>query len=268
MDDNIGEKLDLLYHRYNSREFVDPDPLVYLYDYPEVRDREVVGLIASSLAFGGVKQIMRSVERVLRRMGGSPADYILSENPAEIEGSLNGFKHRWITCVEVSGLIHGIRKVIERHGSVEKCLVTRLDDAGGDMSSALSLFVSDLETDSLRPGFLPDSNRGSACKRLNLYLRWMVRHDDVDPGGWDDVPASKLIVPLDTHMYRLAQLMGFTDRKQKDLRTAIEITRAFARFSPDDPVKYDFALTRLGIRCDDDRDFFVGELTQEGAFCD
>ncbi|MCK4410112.1 MAG: DUF2400 family protein, partial [Candidatus Eisenbacteria sp.] len=97
---------------------------------------------------------------------------------------------------------------------------------------------------------LPDPARGSACKRLHLFLRWMVRSDDVDPGGWDAVPASKLIVPLDTHMHRFSLLLGLTDRKQANGRTALEITRAFRSFSPDDPVKYDFSLTRLGIRDD------------------
>ena len=108
-----------------------------------------------------------------------------------------------------------------------------------------------------KSSLLPDPSRGSAVKRLNLYLRWMVRKDDVDPGGWEDVPASKLIVPLDTHMYHFGQCYGFTCRKSADLKTAIEITRGFRQLNPEDPVKYDFAITRFGIRnelCWDDLD--------------
>ena len=100
------------------------------------------------------------------------------------------------------------------------------------------------------PFLLPFPEKGSACKRLNLFLRWMVRKDRVDPGGWDGVPASKLIVPLDTHMYGITRGLGFTERKSADLRTAIEATAAFRKIAPRDPVRYDFALTRPGIRRD------------------
>ncbi|MBW2545477.1 MAG: TIGR02757 family protein, partial [Deltaproteobacteria bacterium] len=97
---------------------------------------------------------------------------------------------------------------------------------------------------------VPLPAKGSACKRLNLFLRWMVRRDDVDPGGWDDIPPSKLVIPLDTHMHRICLAFGFTKRKQADMKTALEITDSFRAIVPDDPVRYDFALTRLGIRKD------------------
>ena len=104
---------------------------------------------------------------------------------------------------------------------------------------------------------LPCPSRGSACKRLNLYMRWMVRRDDIDLGGWDRVPASKLVVPLDTHMHRIALAFGATRRKQANLRTALELTAAFRAIAPDDPVRYDFALTRFGIRSDMDVEAFL-----------
>ncbi len=94
---------------------------------------------------------------------------------------------------------------------------------------------------------LPSPGKGSACKRLNLFLRWMVRSDDVDPGGWSGVDAGKLIVPLDTHMHRMGLEVGLTRRKQADMQAALEVTRAFRTIAPEDPVRYDFALTRLGI---------------------
>ncbi|MFC1474950.1 TIGR02757 family protein, partial [bacterium] len=109
-------------------------------------------------------------------------------------------------------------------------------------------FVDEIMRGGNRSCYLtPAPRRGSACKRMNLFLRWMVRRDDVDPGPWTDVPASKLVVPLDTHMHRISSGMGLTSRKQADLKTAIEITDAFRAISPEDPVRYDFALTRLGI---------------------
>jgi len=249
----MGNYLDSLYDRYNHRRYVDPDPLLFLYDYPDVRDREVAAMVASSLAFGGVKQIMRSVSEVLDVVGERPADYLVSGGHLEAAASLRGFKHRWISGKEVAALLDGIRRLLQKHGSIENCFHRNLKDRGGDMVAALSGFVSEIGSDRMRKGFLPDSCRGSACKRLNLFLRWMVRKDGVDPGGWKKIQPARLIIPLDVHMYRLSCLLGFTSRSQKGMKTALEITRAFSEFSPDDPVKYDFALTRLGIRCDQDR---------------
>jgi uncharacterized protein (TIGR02757 family) len=104
---------------------------------------------------------------------------------------------------------------------------------------------------------LADPRDKSACKRLNLYLRWMVRRDDVDPGGWEGVRPAQLVVPLDVHMHRIGRALGLTQRQQADCRTALEVTEAFRKISPEDPVKYDFALTRLGIRDDTNLDAFL-----------
>jgi len=125
---------------------------------------------------------------------------------------------------------------------------------------ALRKLVSQLHagSDRRRNSLLPSVCSGGACKRLHLYLRWMVRRDKVDPGGWDGVPAGKLIVPVDTHMHRIALAMGWTRRRRADLRAALEITRAFRAIAPADPVRYDFALTRLGIRQDTDMAAFLG----------
>lgn len=117
---------------------------------------------------------------------------------------------------------------------------------------ALDAFVTELTAvfEGKPVSLLPAPAKGSACKRLNLYLRWMVRKDNVDPGGWDGIPASRLVVPLDVHMHRISSSLGLTARKAADIKTAIEITRAFRKISPEDPVRYDFCLTRLGIRDD------------------
>ena len=117
------------------------------------------------------------------------------------------------------------------------------------MLPALSAFADALiaAADGGCPSLVPHPAKGSACKRLHLYLRWMVRRDAVDPGGWNGVPTAKLIVPLDTHMHRIGLGLGLTARRQADMRTALEVTRGFARHAPHDPVRYDFALTRLPI---------------------
>ncbi len=137
------------------------------------------------------------------------------------------------------------------HGSLEALFAAGMKRSHDTVLPGLEMFVEKLRRAAggtgACPSLLSSPADGSACKRLNLYLRWMVRSDKVDPGPWRRVPRSKLVVPLDTHMFRIARALGLTRRRQANLATAIEITRAFARHSPRDPVRYDFCLTRLGI---------------------
>ena len=254
--------LEKLYGRYDGKEYVDPDPLVFLYDYPDVGDREIAGLIASSLAFGGVKQIMASVGKVLSPMDGSPREFVMNTGEKKWSKLYEGFKHRWATAGDVVQMLSGIRTMIDKYGSLENGFAAGMEVNDEDVIPAMTRFASEIVCVGSGAGvcLIPDPCRKSACKRLNLFLRWMVRSDNVDPGGWDRVPASKLIIPLDTHMYRFASLLGMTDRKQANLATAREITAEFAMMSPDDPVRYDFALTRLGIRRDDDRGELMSKL--------
>ena len=248
--------LERLYAQYNRRELVHPDPLEFLYQYNDLRDREVVGIIASSLAYGRVAQILKSVSAVLGRMP-SPAEFLRQATRRSLREAFVDFSHRFTTGEELSALLCGVKQVIEEHGSLHACFTRGLLGTAETIVPALSSFVDELVAGGQHSSLLPCPTRGSACKRLNLFLRWMVRKDDVDPGGWDDVPASKLIVPLDTHMHRICRTLGLTSRGAADMRTAMEVTEAFRRFDPDDPVRYDFALTRLGIRQDADLGAFL-----------
>lgn len=254
------EKLEGLFSRYQHRQFIHPDPLEFLYLYPEKKDREIVGLIASSLAYGRVAQILKSVSAVLERMGPSPSDFVLSSTDNELQKTFAGFKHRFTTEKDIVNLLRGIRTVCGHYGSLYNCLMEAHRDPQETVYEALCFLVDELRKSTGRTSnsLLPVPERGSACKRLHLFLRWMVRKDDVDPGGWQDVSPSKLIVPLDIHMHRTCSLLGMTARKQGDLKTAMEITRAFRHLAPEDPVKYDFVLTRLGIRKDCDPEELFG----------
>lgn len=254
------KKLEQLFSLYQGRQWVHPDPLEFLYLYPEKRDREIVGFIASSLAYGRVAQILKSVSAVLEKMGTSPCDFVLSSTDAGLEKTFAGFKHRFTTAEDLIHLLRGARAVCKHFGSFYNCFMEAYQDQQDSVHEALCFLVDELrKTDSRTSNsLLPLPERGSACKRLHLFLRWMVREDDVDPGGWQDVSPSKLIVPLDVHMHRTCSLMGMTTRKQGDLKTAMEITRAFRFLSPEDPVKYDFVLTRLGIRKDCDSEELFG----------
>jgi uncharacterized protein (TIGR02757 family) len=251
------ERLEALYSEYNRRSYVHPDPVEFLYDFHDPLDVEVVGFIASSLAYGNVKQILRSVSLVVSRMGPCPSAFLLNSPFDRIEESFSNFKHRFTTGQELARLLWGVRRVIKSHGSLQKCFMSGLHPKDHTVIPALSAFVESILPEGC-DFLIPAPGKGSACKRLNLFLRWMVRCDEVDPGGWESVSPSKLIVPLDTHMHRIAMALGFTERKQANLRTAIEITEAFRRVSPRDPVRYDFVLTRFGIRKD---------LDQTALFC-
>ncbi len=248
----LKNKLEFIWKTYNRRALVTPDPLQFLYLYPDVRDREVVALIAASLAYGRVDQILKAVRRVLTPMGNHPRDYVRLSGETEMEREFELFKYRFATGAHVAGLLAGIREVIGRYGSLEACFALGLSHGDISVLPALSFFTRQIRGDR-NPGHLvADPAKGSACKRSCLFLRWMVRNDAVDPGGWAGVPASRLIVPLDTHMHSAGRMLGFTHRKQADMKTALEITRGFARICPGDPVKYDFSLTRFGIHPDMD----------------
>jgi len=247
-------RLEFLYHRYNQREFVHPDPLQFLYHYEGLGDREIAAFVASSLAYGRVAQILKSVSCVLERMTPSPSIFLKGTSIEGIQRTFSGFKHRFTTAEKLCAMLVGIKQILERHGSLGVCFAAGLNDDDETILPALCAFTKELtrHTGGRLDHLVPLPVRGSACKRLNLFLRWMVRQDEVDPGGWEDVPPSKLIVPVDTHMHRICLLLGLTTRKQANMATALEVTEGFRALAPEDPVRYDFSLTRLGIRRDAD----------------
>ena len=250
--------LEDLYTAYNRREFVHPDPLEFLYDYEKPRDREIVALIASSLAYGRVRQILKSVSAVLAWIG-SPSTFLHRATAESIHRDFADFRHRFTTGSEMAALFVGMKDVVKRYGSLKSCFLNGMNETDESVLPALSRFVDELAPagDIEKNSLLPRPERGSSCKRLNLFLRWMVRRDDVDPGGWDEVGTARLIVPIDTHMHRVGRALSFTTRKQADMRAALEITEAFRSIVPEDPVRYDFVLTRLGIRAELDMAGFV-----------
>ena len=244
------QKLENLYEKYNRREFVSPDPLQFLYEYDTPADREIVALISASLAYGRVAQILKSIQKILTPMEDSPAAFIRENSRCEFRRLFASFKHRFTTGEDIANLLAGIKTIIEEYGSLEECFVSGYSENDTSVIPALQVFTENIcrYFNGQMSYLMPAPSRGSACKRPMLFLRWMVRNDAVDPGGWGRIPASKLIIPLDTHMHKISTRFGLTSRKSADLKSAIEITEAFASVNPADPVKYDFALTRFGIR--------------------
>jgi len=244
-----AQVLEKLYRRYNRRELVSPDPLEYVYLYTNPADQEVVALLASCLAYGRVVQIRRSIERVLGVLGPEPGRVVLGLAPGELPNGLEDFRHRFCGPGHLGSLLVSAGAAIRRYGSLGECFSDCWRRQGKQMPAALGDFAARLQQ--LDGGgcghLLPNASRGSACKRLNLLLRWMVRQDRVDLGLWKHIPASALLIPLDTHMHRISLDLKLTRRRQADLKTAVEVTEKFAAIQPQDPVKYDFTLTRPGI---------------------
>ncbi|NIA09143.1 MAG: TIGR02757 family protein [Nitrospiraceae bacterium] len=256
----LRERFEQVYARYNKASFIHPDPLEFLYRYPDPLDREIVALLASSLAYGRVKQILKAVSSVLARMP-SPSRFLEKASTAELLDTFEDFRYRFTSGQDMVRLLSGATRALDEFGSLEACFCAGFCPGDDTVIPALSRFVVRVYPSSRGKSsfLLPDPRNGSACKRAFLFLRWMVRKDLVDPGGWRCITPSKLLIPLDTHMFHISRELGFTDRKQADLKSALEITRHFREISPRDPVKYDFVITRFGIRPDMDPSMLMSD---------
>jgi uncharacterized protein (TIGR02757 family) len=254
--EQLRDVLEKLYTKYNHPEFIPPDPLQFLYKYSNPADREVVGLLSAELAYGRVEQIEKSLNDLFGRMGTSPYAFVRNFGEAERE-SLSSFRHRFTSGQDISDLLLILREVLEEKGCIENHFLLGYKDTEQNIIPALSKFCESLLNRYIkrRNGvvpkglqyLLPNPEGGSACKRLNLFLRWMVRKDEVDAGLWSSIDRAKLIVPVDVHMARLCRILRLYERKTVSLATAVKITESFAEIEPTDPVKYDFALSRIGI---------------------
>ncbi len=153
----LKKALEDLYKRYDRKKYVDPDPLVFLYDYPDIRDREIAGLISSSLAFGGVRQIMASVGKVLSPMGASPREFVMNTNVKRLSKIYEGFKHRWATSDDIVQMLDGVRTMTEKYGSLEKGFTAGMDEDDEDVIPAMTRFASRDSLRRQRRGRLPDT---------------------------------------------------------------------------------------------------------------
>ena len=245
--DWIADRCRALYERYNRPEYIDPDPLAIVRRYAEPGEREIVALLAASLSLGRVDLILRAIEELLRRLPNPVTDLVTLSN-TEIEERCRGYSYRFFGERHLLNLLIGLRQLLRRYGGLESAFVHSAGKEG--VQEGLRHFVEELL--GFAPGptsiLLSRPEAGSASKRLHLFLRWMVREDAVDPGGWRSLSASELLVPVDTHMLRVSRALGITDRKQADIRTSREITAFFRGIEAEDPVRYDFVLTRFGIR--------------------
>jgi len=256
----LRRRLDVLYLHYDHR-FVDPDPLQFVRAQEADEDREVVGLIAAALAYGNVKQIKRSIQAALDALGPRPARALRRLDPRRAARTLERFRHRFNDGRDVASLFFLLRQMLEGAGSVQGFFAAGVDPGAAHVGPALASFCARalaLDTAGLygrgplpaQAGvrfFFPSPVDGSACKRLNLYLRWMVRRAGVDLGLWTGVDPAALVIPLDAHIITLGRRLGLTRYRSPGWAMALDITKSLRRLDPRDPVKYDFALHRMGL---------------------
>jgi uncharacterized protein (TIGR02757 family) len=255
----LGPELDRLRAGFDFAAHRATDPVDFVHRYEGADDREVAGLVAALLAFGNVKAIRRSVARVLAILDPSPATKLASMRRVTLERGLDGFVHRVWRGEHVARLLWNARGLRAREGSLGAAFEARLAEHE-DLRDALAAFADALRgprPDRSMAHLVPDPRAGSACKRLLLYLRWMVRPaDGVDLGVWTGVDPAVLVIPVDTHVHRIGRNLDLTRRDAASWTTAEEITDALRALDPKDPVKYDFALCHLGVsrQCPSRRD--------------
>jgi uncharacterized protein (TIGR02757 family) len=254
----LKSTLDALYDGFNVADSA-TDPIQIVRRYRRDDDREIVGFIAAALAFGRVTSVLQSIERVLAVMGPEPAAYVRRFDPRRDGPSFAGIVHRWTREADIVALLWLLHQMLDRSGSVEGFFLDGDDPASDDVAEALDSFSTralalDLRSAygrvPARPGvcyFFPRPSAGSGCKRLNLFLRWMVRRDGVDLGVWRRVSPTRLIVPLDTHVIRVGRCLRLTTYTSPGWRMARDITASLRRLDPTDPVRYDFSLCHLGM---------------------
>jgi len=271
---DLGTFLESAYAELARPELIDPDPLSVVRRYSDAADREVAGLVAACLALGSAPLIVRAARSVLAPLGAHPALSLASASDRDLQKDLSGFRYRFFDGQDMAALLSAIRNARVHAGSLEELFLAGDDPRESTIIPAADHFVANLEKlagldleaagnrlseqPPWRDNLLPRPSRGSACKRLFLFFRWMVRRDAVDPGGWTRVSPARLIVPIDTHMGAACRRLGLLKRRAMDLRAAVEATESFRVFCPDDPTRYDFALTRPGIHpCLDAESYFA-----------
>jgi uncharacterized protein (TIGR02757 family) len=247
----VKPALEKLIAGTNARERMRGDPIELPHRYSNEQDIEVAALLSAALAYGRVDLFKPRLTRLLEQLGPHPAKVAREKSLQALIGKCTPFEYRMTGALEVAQLLHGAGAMQRAHGSLGAAFEKHFVQTG-ELRAALGLFVDELTG----PGasrrlkhLLPHPGRNSACKRLNLFLRWMIRGPDgVDFGLWRDcVPASALVIPLDTHVHRIGRFIGLTRRADLSWRTAEEVTSRLRSLDASDPVRYDFALSHLGI---------------------
>ena len=248
--DEIKALLDQKLLEFNRPGFIAADPVCIPHRYTRKEDIEIAGLLSATVAWGRRDLIVRAGERMMTLLWDAPYDFVIGANAKEMK-ALDGFVYRTFQGPDLNGMVLGLRRIYAELGGLEQMM--RLSSGATDTQEGILRYRSAMLA---TPGFMPrtakhiaDPSAGSSAKRLNMYLRWMVRKDGagVDFGIWNSLRPDQLICPLDLHTGNVGRKLGLLTRKQNDWRAALELTKALREFDPVDPVKYDFSLFGLGI---------------------
>ncbi|MEO1653485.1 MAG: TIGR02757 family protein [Bacteroidota bacterium] len=247
----VKEILDEAYEAYNRPAFIEDDPICIPHQFQKKQDIEIMAFWTAILAWGQRATIINKSRDLIERMDGQPYDFILHHQDSDLKRFLS-FKHRTFNATDTLYFIHFLRAHYQKYDSLEQGFLLGNPEAE-DMGSALiafhEYFFSLVDFPERTRKHIATPARKSACKRINMFLRWMVRNDQrgVDFGLWKNIKPHQLVCPCDLHVERVARKFGLMQRKQMDWRTALELTQALKTFDPQDPVKYDFALFGLGV---------------------
>lgn len=250
----MRDLLERLHDRYNNESFIEADPISVPHSFTRPVDREIAGFLAATIAWGNRRAIVQSAHRMMRYMDNAPEDFVRNATEADME-YLRTYVHRTFNGVDFQDFVRGLRHIITKWGSVGNYFETRYEEHG-DLRPVFSDFRRDFfaaEHDPHCEKHLSSIDKGAACKRLCMYLRWFVRHDNrgVDFGMWRRIPMSALYMPLDIHTGRMGRNLGLLSRKQSDWKAVEELTASLRELHADDPVRYDYSLFGLGISGDD-----------------
>ncbi len=246
---DLKELLDEKALRYNSTEFIESDPIQIPHLFAKKEDIEISGFLAATIAWGQRPTIIKNAKRLVEGMDFAPHDFILNHTPKDLQ-RFEGFVHRTFNYDDLLFFITSLRNIYLRHDSLENCFMPKSGDNNlkNGINSFRNIFF---EIDHLvrSKKHVSDPFRNSACKRINMYLRWMVRPNDtgVDFGIWKNISPALLSCPLDVHTGNAARALGLLKRKQNDWKAVEELDASLRKFNAEDPVVYDFALFGMGV---------------------
>ncbi|MEJ2254477.1 MAG: TIGR02757 family protein [Nitrospirota bacterium] len=255
----LGETLEQLYRTYDFAGRLRHDPIQVPRRYRRAEDAEVAGFIAAALAYGRVGLFLPVIEGILCPLGDRPARSLREMDVPAAARRFEGLAYRFQKERDILAFLHVLSVLLRRYITLKAAFLRHWSPGPQDTGAALMGFMAEAAAvdtspvygSPIRPGGLaylfPSPRTGSACKRPNLFLRWMVRDRDTDLGLWTEIPKSRLVIPLDTHIGRVARCLGLTRRRGNDWPAAVEITAALRALDPEDPLKYDFALCHRGI---------------------
>ncbi|KAB2907571.1 MAG: TIGR02757 family protein [Ignavibacteriales bacterium] len=251
-NEELKEKLEFHYRAF-GRESISPDPLEIPHLFTHPADIEIAGFFAAKFAYGAVAQIIKNVNGLLQRLDDSPFKVIRDD--LHLEERVEDFYYRFYSSVDVATLLLAMREVLQKYGGLKGLFMEGFLPERS-VKEGIQRFSEYFHAFAEREGrltrgfrhFFPEPEKGSACKRMNLFLRWMVREDELDFGFWKEIGKENLVIPLDLHIARISKELGLTARNDSSWRTATEITDKLRVFEPNDPVKYDFALCHISMR--------------------